>query len=125
MAIKPPKGKSLADLNADLAKQWHPTKNGDLTPFDFTINSHNKVWWKCDKANDHEWESTIANRSSGNGCSIYRGRKIVSSNCLATTNPELAKEWHPTKNGNLTPSDEYAGSHKKAIDLNLKRTKYE
>lgn len=30
-------------------------------------------------------------------------------NDLATVNPELAKEWHFTKNGNLRPSDVTAG----------------
>jgi len=34
MPRKPPKGKSLAELNPKLAKQWHLTKNEDLTPFD-------------------------------------------------------------------------------------------
>jgi hypothetical protein len=33
MARKPPKGKSLAEVNHELAEQWHPTKNGDLTQF--------------------------------------------------------------------------------------------
>ena len=32
MARKPPKGKSLAEVNPELAKQWHSSKNGDLTP---------------------------------------------------------------------------------------------
>ena len=32
MARKPPKGKSLAEVNPELAKQWHPIKNGDKTP---------------------------------------------------------------------------------------------
>lgn len=49
MPRKPPKGKSLAELNTELAKQWHPTKNGDLTTFDVFPKSHKKVWWKCDK----------------------------------------------------------------------------
>jgi hypothetical protein len=49
MARKPPKGKSLADLNPDLAKQWHPTKNGDLTPFDVMTGSIHEAWWKCNK----------------------------------------------------------------------------
>jgi len=39
MARKPPKGKSLAELNPKLAKQWHTSKNGDLTPFDFFAKS--------------------------------------------------------------------------------------
>ena len=32
MGKKPPKGKSLAEVNPELAKQWHPIKNGDKTP---------------------------------------------------------------------------------------------
>jgi hypothetical protein len=28
-----------------LVKEWHPTKNGDLTPDDFTHGSNKKVWW--------------------------------------------------------------------------------
>ena len=30
-------------------------------------------------------------------------RKILRSNCLATNHAEIGKEWHPTKNGELTP----------------------
>ena len=39
MARKPPKGKSLAEVNPQLAKQWHTSKNGDLTPSDFFAKS--------------------------------------------------------------------------------------
>ena len=84
MARKPPKGKSLAEVNPELAKQWHPTKNGDLTPNDVKAGSSKKVWWKCDKGDDHEWETAIGNRSIGKGCSICAGQKTVLSNCLAT-----------------------------------------
>ena len=37
----------------------------------------------------------------------------VLSNCLATTHPDLVKEWHPDKNENLTPEGFTAGSKKK------------
>ena len=43
MARKPPKGKSLAEVNPELAKQWHPTENGDLTPSDVSTGSGAKV----------------------------------------------------------------------------------
>ena len=33
---------------------------------------------------------------------------------LSTTHPELAEQWHPTKNDELTPDDVVAGSNKKA-----------
>ena len=107
------KSNCLATLNPNLAKEWHPSKNGNLTSSDVSKADTKKVWWKCSKADDHEWESTVANRSQGKGCPICAGRKVVLSNCLATTNPTLAKEWHPTKNGELTPSDTTGGNDKK------------
>ena len=102
----------LATINPNIAKQWHPTKNGDLTPFDITENSNKKVWWKCEKGDDHEWRTAVSTRSSGNGCPICRGRVIVKSNCLATTHPEIAKQWHPTNNGDLTPYDVFSRTSK-------------
>ena len=109
---KPPKGKSLAEVNPELAKQWHSTKNGNLTPFDVTTGSNEKVWWKCVKGDDHEWEASIKNRSKGQGCSVCRGFTIVPSNSLAKLNPELARDWHPTKNSNKTPFNVGIGSVK-------------
>ena len=103
----------LATINPDLAKQWHPTKNGKLTPYDVSEKSGKSVWWKCEKGDDHEWKSTVGDRTNGNGCSVCSGKKVVLSNCLATINPDLANQWHPTKNGKLTPYDVGAGSGKK------------
>ena len=103
----------LATLNPELAEQWHPTMNGDLTPYDVSPKSNKKVWWKCDKGEDHEWESKIGNRANGRNCPVCEGKKVVLSNCLATINPELAREWHPTMNGDLTPYDVTDGSNKK------------
>ena len=104
---------SLAIKNPELSKQWHPTKNGNLTPFKVGKSSPKKVWWKCEKGEDHEWISSINNRSNGNGCPICIGKKIVKSNCLATTHPEIAKQWHPTKNGKSNPYNIGGGSGKR------------
>lgn len=103
----------LATTYPKIAKEWHPTKNNGITPFDVTSKSSKKVWWKCDVSNDHEWESSVGNRASGNKCPCFDGRKAVLSNCLATINPDIAKQWHPTKNFTLTPFDVVVGSHKK------------
>lgn len=109
----PNPGGSLAELNPELAKQWHPAKNGSLSPYDVSTHSSMKVWWKCPTGDDHEWESTVANRTMGSGCPVCLGRKIVLSNCLATLNPELAKQWHPTKNADITPYDIPPNTQKK------------
>jgi very-short-patch-repair endonuclease len=101
---------ALATLNPPLAKEWHPTKNGRLTPMDVTLMSNKKVWWKCSKG--HEWCTTVCGRAVGNGCPFCGGRKISRDNCLAVVTPKLAKEWHPAKNGKLTPEDVISGSGK-------------
>jgi hypothetical protein len=77
MKIKRPKGKSLAEVNPKLAKQWHPTKNGDLTSKDVSFGSTKKVWWKCDKGSDHEWMSTPNSRSKGTGCPVQGERLFI------------------------------------------------
>jgi hypothetical protein len=100
----------LEAKNPKLAKQWHPTKNSLLTARDITSASAKKVWWLCDKG--HEWFASIANRSKGRNCPYCSGKKTNSDNCLQTVNPPLASEWHPTKNGTLTPKDVTAGSDK-------------
>ena len=104
---------SFAETHPEIAKQWHPTKNGDLTAGEVTQGSAKKVWWKCPKGGDHEWEAAIVERKNGTGCSICAGKKIVKSNSLKTLDPKLAKEWHPTKNGNLSPENIGIGSAKK------------
>ena len=102
---------NLKKINPKLAKEWHPTKNGNLTPMDVTPNSGQKVWWICD--NNHEWPAKIDNRAHGTGCPYCAGQSLCRDNCLQTKNPKLSKEWHPTKNGKLTPKDVTPGSGKK------------
>jgi very-short-patch-repair endonuclease len=112
MPRKPPKGKSLAEVNPELAKQWHPTKNGDLTANDVMIGSRHPAWWKCSVKN-HEWTAPVSRRKKGAGCPFCTGRKAGNDNSLKRLHPELSKQWHPTKNGDLTSSDVTAGSNRK------------
>ena len=101
----------LATINPKISKEWHQSKNGKLTPYDVTSLSNKKVWWKCSKG--HEWEASINNRSKNRGCPYCSNKKVCEDNCLATINPEISKEWHPSKNGELTPYDVVSGSHRK------------
>jgi hypothetical protein len=63
---KASKENNLKFSNPNLAREWHPTKNGELKPDEVTPVSGKKVWWLCIKG--HEWEAQISNRSSGKGC---------------------------------------------------------
>ena len=105
----------LMTINPMLASQLHPTKNGNLTAYDVTVCSGKKVWWFCTDtdATDHEWEAAICDRINGRGCPCCEGQKVVLSNCLCVVNSEIAKTWHPTLNGNLTPFDITACSGEK------------
>ena len=107
------KTNSFQLLNPSIAIEWHPTKNGDLKPRDFTVGSQKKVWWKCPKHKDHEWQANIKNRTSGQGCPFCSGKKVNKSNSLLTMNPEIASEWHPTKNEQLAPNQVTLMSGKK------------
>jgi hypothetical protein len=95
----------------DICAQWNYVKNNELSPDNFSKNSHKRVWWKCDRG--HEWEATIISRTNGNGCPMCAGKKATKENCLATIFPQIANEWHNTKNGDLTPFDVTPSSGKK------------
>jgi hypothetical protein len=109
------KTNSLASRHPEIAAEWHPTKNGNLTPADVTAGSNRKVWWRCPKGPDHEWPASIAKRTgSGRGCPFCAGKRLSITNSLARLYPEIASQWHPTNNGNLTPDKVVAGIPKKA-----------
>lgn len=105
--------RSISYLFPEIVKEWHPNKNEPSLPEYFTPGSHKKVWWKCDKGDDHEWKSAIYTRIKGHKCPICSGLKVVDSNSLEKLHPKLSKEWHPVKNNDLTPNDVRPGSHKK------------
>lgn len=96
----------------EVVKFWHPTANGDLTPGSVTPGTHRRVCWRCEKG--HEWEAAPSTLISGCGCPYCAGRQPVPGETdLATTHPEIAKEWHPEKNGSLTPCQVSQGSMKR------------
>lgn len=100
----------LATTHPALARQWHPEKNGPLTPQDVSAGSTRRVWWQC--AQGHTWQATVKSRALGGaGCPVCAGRQVEAGvNDLATTHPDIAAQWHPEKNGPLTPRDVSAGS---------------
>ena len=100
----------LKTKRPDIAKEWHPTKNGNLTPSSVKFNQDLKVWWMCE--NGHEWQALIGGRTSDNrGCPYCSGRlAIKGSTDLSTVDPELARDWDYDMNGDLSPSNVKPGS---------------
>lgn len=113
-------GRSLAERLPDLAAQWHPVRNGDLTPAMVTAKSGKRAWWSCPDCGN-EWEAQIGSRADGSGCKACATRQLAVAHgkpdkgqSLAEHDPDLAGQWHPTRNGDLTPADVTSNSGKRA-----------
>ena len=48
-----------------IAKEWHPSKNKELKPENFTHGSKKKIWWLCSKG--HSYQATINSRTNQRG----------------------------------------------------------
>lgn len=112
-------GKAVA-LNNSLATT-HPHLAGELdlesNPAGIaqTVNagSGKKLSWRCPDNSSHVYVATVSNRTAGKGCPYCAGKKVDATNSLAALQPELASEWHPTKNGAVTPAEVTTGSGKR------------
>lgn len=88
------KTQSLMAKEPLIAKEWHPEKNGYLTPEMVYPLSSKKVWWLG--ACGHEWYMSIQNRVLQRcNCPICSGKRIVSGiNDLLSNYPDLCNEWN-------------------------------
>lgn len=95
----------------ELMREWNYEKNNSLGyyPEKITLGSGLKVWWTCPEG--HEYEASVNNRNHGRGCKYCSGKAVLKGfNDFESRFPDLAKEWHPTKNGDKQPSDFTCGS---------------
>lgn len=83
----------LADTLPEIASQWHPTRNGKLTPHDVVWDSKRTVWWKADCCG-HEWQDSVRDRDKYQRLRCPTCRTILGS--LAWRDPGLAAEWSPS-----------------------------
>ena len=119
------KEKSLAVVRPDLASEWHPTKNINLSPYSITPKSDRVVWWykeyydkELKKTFKFEWDASVSERSSGSGCPYLSGKRVyIGFNDLATRYPKLVEQW--SSKNKCKPTEVSYGSNKKII-WNLK-----
>lgn len=168
--------RSLGFCYPHLVEEWHPTKNGDLTPWNVLAGSKRQAFWRCKKNKRHVWLAIIKARANlGSGCPdchderlldlrrypkvlalldhkknkfidphrtsvnlpmwwrcnkgpdhswpqrfkptlncpFCRNWKVSVTNSLATLYPKIAKQLHPTRNGNITADKICAYTNKK------------
>lgn len=96
----------------EVVSEWDSKKNGDLWPAGVSFGSHKKAWWLCGECGN-SWQAVIKSRVYGRGCPVCKGVVVSDKNRFSTVYPELSGEWHPIKNGFLTPATVSAGSDRK------------
>lgn len=94
----------LATKRPELVKEWHPIKNGNLTPYNVTEGCNKEVWWQCSKNPEHEWKSVISSRTRDKAkttnCPYCTGLLPSKEYNLLVLYSELCKEWDYNKNKN-------------------------
>jgi len=111
----------LATTHTEIAKEWHPTLNGQLTPQMITHGSEDEIQWIKDCLNNgikHIWHAPPKDRTGKKltGCAICDGRQIqIGVNDLASQYPALIQEWDWERNGKLTPQMVTKSSNKKVV----------
>ena len=95
---------ALLKYKPELFEEWDFDKNSNLNIYEITRGSGRRVWWICKECN-HNFNLKIDNRVQYTYCE--------KCNSLALKRPDIASQWHPTKNGKRTPHDVTFGSGQK------------
>jgi hypothetical protein len=82
----------------EILKLFDKKKNKFLDPYKLTTTT--VVWWRCPEGPDHSWQSRFNKKSLL--CKCCRNKQVSVTNSLETLYPKVAKQLHPTRNGNLT-----------------------
>ena len=72
---------SLAEVFPKIALDWHPIKNGNLTPESVFPYSSKKIYWKCHVCG-YEWYQRVADMCDSLGCKACRDRLLRAVFCI-------------------------------------------
>ena len=104
----------LSTTRPDLASEWDTVGN-EKSVYSVSRGSHYSARWRCSLG--HGWSAPVKDRDKGYGCPFCSGRRTLRGfNDLATLHPDIADEWHPTKN-DRGPGDVTAKSAYRAVWL--------
>lgn len=90
-----------------LKQEWDFEKNIKISPYNLSINSGRKVWWKCKKG--HSWQAVIQTRRFTK-CPYCANRLASRENNLAVLYLDIAKDWNYEKNNGKSPEEFVAAS---------------
>lgn len=118
------KTNSLSFKHPEIAAEWHPTKNGNVTPDMISPGTNVKYWWVCSVCGK-EYHKSVSDRVRGIGCKVCSSRKKAQwahtrnlktgINDLKTLRPDLVQEWDHSKNPGIIPEECTLGSEEPII----------
>lgn len=94
---------NIQSLPQELIQEWDYEKNIGLEPTKLNVKAKAKLWWRCNEG--HSWMARLDHRKRGSGCPYCTNQKLTYKSSLACKHPEIAAEWHPSKNGTTLPAD--------------------
>ena len=84
--------------------EYNINKTG-INPKAISLNSGMKVWWKCNKGEDHSWQEQVRNRNNPNcGCPFCSNKRISITNRLDLKYPIVNQIWSIK---NIKQSEDY------------------
>jgi hypothetical protein len=98
------------------SENWHPTKNGDITPRDVFLNCSKPFWFTCSDCR-HDINPRLNDVVRGRWCVYCSSKKLCKKpECQWCHDHSFASHpravyWHPTKNGDVTPRDVFLNTH--------------
>jgi len=103
-------GQLLTSTRPDVAAQWSEVLNGG-GPGVVTSGSHVKAWWCCPADPSHLWCAAVRDRlRADTGCPYCTHKLPTPATSLAGAAPHLLRDWHPTRNTTVSPTDLLAQS---------------
>ena len=92
-----PRERSLVVLRPHLAAELHPTRNGDLDPYQIGVSAHQKVWWQCPYCG-REWQARVTSRShSPGGCPSCAKRRAALKRSRGHAGQPTTRPTRPTR----------------------------
>ncbi|TDI69584.1 MAG: hypothetical protein E2O85_05320 [Bacteroidetes bacterium] len=74
----------LSVTRPDLVAEWHSENNGPWLRDDIRVTSSRRLSWKCTEGPDHDWQTSVNNRSYGSGCPFCAEQRASVTKSLAT-----------------------------------------
>jgi hypothetical protein len=100
----------IATTYPHIAAEMEPESALINPPTTLAAGSGVKPRWVCPNC-DHIYEMTVHNRTHGGGCEPCRkANALASRQNITVTHPDIAAEWHPTRNGDKLPEHYSHGS---------------